>query len=116
MKIDNELSRAPYWRLESSDSTPRRNPDNYIFLGFKESNTKNKKYDAILRNKITNKLKFIPFGDINYQQYKDKALGLYSDLDHLDKKRKDNYKSRHNKDINNKFSSGWFSYKYLWSD
>jgi hypothetical protein len=90
------------------------NPENYIFVGFKKSNTKNKKYDAILKHKITNKPKLVPFGDINYKQYKDKALGLYSNLNHLDKKRRDNYKARHYKDINNKFSSGYFSNLYLW--
>ena len=78
---------------------------------FRKSTKKFKKYDAILNNG-----QIVSFGDNRYQQYKDKALGLYSKLDHLDKKRRDNYKARHHKDINNKFSPGWFSYNYLWSD
>lgn len=92
-----------------------QNPENYILLSFRQSNTKNKKYDAILKNKITNKQKIIPFGSLSYQHYEDRTpLKLYSNLNHYDKKRRELYKLRHHKDINNKFSSGYFSNKYLW--
>lgn len=92
-----------------------KNPNNYVLVNFRKSKTKNKKYDAILRNKITYKLKYVPFGDVRYEQYHDQTpLKLYSYLDHGDKKRRDLYYERHSKDINNKFSSGYFSYHYLW--
>jgi uncharacterized protein YlbG (UPF0298 family) len=78
---------------------------------FRKSTKKNKKYDAIMSDGS-----IVSFGHPLYQQYKDKALGLYSNKDHLDKKRKELYKARHHKDINKKFSPGWFSYTFLWSD
>lgn len=91
------------------------NPENYKFISFRKSSTKNKKYDAILKNKLTGKNKIIPFGDLRYSQYKDNTgLKLYSDLDHLDLKRRELYKKRHHKDVNNLFSSGYFANKYLW--
>ena len=82
------------------------NPECYKLLGFEQSNYKNKKYDAILSDGY--KIKRVPFGALNYGQYEDKALGLYSNLNHYDKKR------RHARDINNLFSSGYFANKYLW--
>lgn len=90
-------------------------PEDYKFKEFKKSNTKYKKYDAILEHKNTGRTKTIPFGDVRYEQYKDSTgLGLYSDKNHGDKQRRKNYKSRHNKTSKNKFSSSWFSMKYLW--
>lgn len=91
-----------------------KNPNNYELIEFQKSTVKNKKYDAILRNYINNKKIKISFGDIRYQQYKD-SLGLYSHLDHLDKKRKNAFRARHKKNIDNLYSSAWFSNMYLWS-
>ncbi len=92
-----------------------KNPNNYILIGFQRSSTKNKKYDAILRNKLTMKIKKVPFGDLRYQHFKDRTpLKLYSYLDHNDVNRRRNYMLRHQNDINNKFSSGYFAAKYLW--
>ena len=91
------------------------NPENYKLKGFEKSHLKQKKYDAILENKITKKIKKIPFGDKSYEQYKDSTgLDLYSHLNQNDKERRKNYLSRHAKDKDNKFSSGYFSAKYLW--
>lgn len=90
------------------------NPDNYKLIKFEKSNTKTKKYDAILENKLTKKLKRIPFGSITYQHYKDSTpLKLYSHLDHNDTNRRRLYYLRHNKDYP-KFSSDWLSKTYLW--
>jgi len=89
-------------------------PDNYRFLRFQVSETKGKKYDAILQNLETKKERRVSFGDRNYAQYEDKALGVYSRFDHKDKDRRANYIRRHENDIHNKFSSGWFSRWYLW--
>lgn len=92
-----------------------KNPNDYTLVKFKKSKTKNKKYDAIIKHRITKKLKTIPFGDVRYEHYQDSTgLGEYSHLNHFDKKRRKNYRLRHNKTAKNKFSSSWFSYYYLW--
>ena len=91
-----------------------KNPNDYEFVKFIKSNSKNKKYDAILKNKKTNRFKTVPFGDKRYQHYKDTALGIYSNLNHLDKKRRRSFRNRHYNNSKNKFSSGYFSYYYLW--
>ena len=92
------------------------NPKDYKFIKFEKSNSKGKKYDAILLNKKTLKTKRVSFGAKNYQQYLDSTgLNLYSHLDHLDKKRRKRYLKRHKNDKDNKFSSGWFSAKFLWT-
>jgi hypothetical protein len=90
------------------------NPENYRFVRFQVSETKGKKYDAILQNLETKKERRVPFGDRQYGQYEDRALGTYSRFDHKDKKRRLLYINRHMNDMNNKFSSGWFSRNYLW--
>ena len=81
-----------------------------------------KKYIAHLPDGRT-----VKFGQIGYEHYKDsvpKRLGgkMWSHEDHLDKKRKANYISRHSniinksgkKSINVKYSPAWFSYHFLW--
>lgn len=89
--------------------------DNNII--FRKSKTKNKKYDVYYNNK------WIPFGDSRYQHYKDTTgLKLYSHLDHLNKKRRENYRNRHkaillkNKQpaYKNMNSPSYWSYNYLW--
>ena len=91
------------------------NPNEYRFVKFEKSKTKNKKYDAILQNKNTGRLRKVSFGDKRYKQYKDQTgLGLYSNLNHLDKSRRERYRTRHQGEEQNKYSSGWFSFYYLW--
>jgi hypothetical protein len=91
------------------------NPNEFKFIEFKKSKAKNKKYDAILQNKSTGSLKRVPFGDARYEQYKDSTgVGLYSHLDHHDEKRRKQYRLRHHGEDKNKFSSGYFSMRYLW--
>lgn len=71
--------------------------------------------------------KKVYFGARDYQHYKDqvpKKLGgkQWSSKDHLDKKRRRNYRARHKgimlktgkKAISNKYSPAWFSYYFLW--
>ena len=90
-------------------------PKNYQLLGFEKSRTRYKKYDALLKNKRDGSIKRVPFGDARYPQYKDKVpLALYKDKDHGDPKRRMRYRARHNGEDKNKFSSGYFSWKYLW--
>ena len=85
----------------------------YKLLGL-EKGSGNKKYNALLQDKKTKQIKKISFGDIRYQQYKDKALGLYSHLDHNDNKRRALYRARHKHDKLNEYSAGWLAYTYLW--
>jgi capsid portal protein len=66
-----------------------------------------KKYYAIVNNRK------VYFGQYPYQQYRDK-LGYYSDLDHLDKQRRKNFKSRFERYRHRKGSSAYFSDQILW--
>jgi len=90
--------------------------NNFKLVNFEKSKTKNKKYDAILKNKENKKLMRVPFGDNRYEHFKDKTgLGLYSHFNHLDKSRQKNYIARHSVYIKEGyFSPGYFSMKYLW--
>ena len=90
------------------------NPEEYKLIGFEISPQKYKKYNAILRHE-SGKLKYIPFGDVRYQQFRDSTgLGVYSHLDHGDRKRQINYLKRHAKTSDNLYSSSYFSKNYLW--
>ena len=74
-----------------------------------------KKYNAILINSKTDKVRKIPFGDNRYEHFKDSTgEGVWSHLDHNDKKRRDNYRKRHKGDNLDCFSPGYFSWCYLW--
>ena len=91
-----------------------KNPNNYDFVKFEKGNYP-KKYNAILINKETRKLKRVPFGDQRYEHYKDTTdLKLYSNLDHKDKKRKERYYARHGTHAE-AFSSKFFSHYFLWT-
>jgi len=80
-----------------------------LYKPFK-SNAKNKKYSVyVMKN---GKKKLIHFGDSRYGQFKDK-LKHYSHLDHGDKKRRDNYYSRHGQ-TTDKDSAKYWSHKILW--
>jgi hypothetical protein len=62
------------------------------------SDRKFKKYVALLPDG-----RKVHFGDKRYQQFKDSTgLGLYSHLDHGNKKRRENYFSRHSAGIKDK--------------
>ena len=87
----------------------------YKLQRFEKSKRKNKKYDAIIKNRKGD-VKRIPFGDVRYEQYKDSTPNkLYSGKDHNDKKRRDAYRKRHKIHLkNNFFSPAYFSWHYLW--
>ena len=86
----------------------------YTMVKFKflrGSYPKKYKVQVYRNNKI---IKTTQFGDRRYGQYKDKTpLKLYKHKDTLDKKRRANYRKRHNysKPL---YSAGWFALKYLW--
>ena len=90
--------------------------DRFVFVKFQKSNTKGKKYDAILFDKISKRRQTIPFGSNIHDQYYDSTgLGLYKRLNHLDRKRRASYLARHADTMKKKYSPSWFSAKYLWS-
>ena len=91
------------------------NPNNYIHIGFEKSKSKNKKYDALLKNRENSRIKRVPFGAIGYNQYHDSTgLGLYKSLDTFDKEKRRLYRIRHKGEDKNKYSSGYFSWRFLW--
>jgi len=95
--------------------THQYDPKEYKFLEFEKSSTAHKKYDAILENKKTHETVKVPFGDKRYEQFEDATgLGLYSDQDHHDEKRRDSYHKRHAKEEGTKYSPGYFALNYLW--
>ena len=89
------------------------NPQDYTLQDIVVATDGKHKYVAILKHK-TGRTKQVPFGDVSYSQYRD-SLGVYSNLDHLDKKRQSSFFARHAKNIGYKFSSAWFSKIFLWS-
>jgi hypothetical protein len=86
-------------------------------LIFEKSNRKIKKYKVFYNGK------WIHFGDSRAEQYEDKTgLGLYSHLNHYDKKRRTNYLKRA-KGITDKYGNltyldknmaNYYSVNYLW--
>ena len=89
--------------------------DRFRLVRFKKSNTRYKKYDAIIEDVVTKRQQTVPFGDVRYSQYRDDTgLGRYTKLNHNDKKRKDDYLARHAKTMTKKFSPSYFAAKYLW--
>jgi hypothetical protein len=95
-----------------------KNPQDYKLVQFQVSKDGKHKYNAILEHKKTGKPRIVPFGGIKadgtpYQHYRDK-IGKYSKYNHLDKERRQRYRIRHRGEDQMKFSSGWFSMRFLW--
>ena len=85
----------------------------YELLGFRVSNNKKKKYDAILRNKETKDFKYVSFGSRDAGQYYDQ-LEHYKQKNNLDLERRRLYRLRHQHDDLKSYSPGYFSWTYLW--
>jgi hypothetical protein len=87
-----------------------------------------KKYTAYVKNKKTQKIRKLHFGDKRYQQYKDRTpLKLYKHKNHGTRKRMQNYYSRHSGTKNRKkaitqerrkskgiYNAKILSHEYLW--
>lgn len=88
----------------------------YELLGFERSHLPMKKYNAILRNRITGAVVRVPFGAVGYGQFKDSTgLGIYSRLDHNDPTRRNNFHARQIGYVKpGYFSPSYFSLFYLW--
>ena len=68
-------------------------PDDYVFVRFQKSTSKGKKYDAILKNKLTGRTKKVSFGAKGMEQYKDSTgLGKYTNANHNDPVRRALYR------------------------
>ena len=88
----------------------------YKLNGFRISETENKKYDAILENKTDKKIIYVPFGDDRFEHHSDKTpLKKYSNLNHFDELRRQNFRKRMENFLKEGyFSPSYFSYHYLW--
>lgn len=89
------------------------NPDEYTLKRMEVATDGKHKYVAVLEHKESNKERRVPFGALGYEQFKDK-LGVYSDFDHGDTRRRNSFLKRHAKNIDHKYSSAWFSKVFLW--
>ena len=88
----------------------------YFFVRFEKSKTHKKKYDAVIKHKLTKKVSRVPFGSRGAEQYADTALGLYAKFDHMDLKRKKNYRARHKVYLKpGYYSPAYFSWTFLWN-
>jgi len=90
-------------------------PSEYSFVKFAVASG-SAKYIALLKNKHTGREVRVRFGAKGYEQYKDKALGRYSNLNHNDPKRRASYRARHagEGDASRKWSPGWLAWHFLW--
>jgi hypothetical protein len=88
----------------------------YHFVKFERSTNRHKKYDAILENVVSKRLVRLPFGEVDYEQYRDRTgLGRYSKQDHGDLERRAQYRQRHKRDVKPGFySPGYFAWYFLW--
>lgn len=97
-------------------------------LKFNKSPKKYKKYRATIKNLNTKQIRYVDFGDNRYEQYKDRTgLGHYTRKNHNNKKRMENYFSRHSgtknrkksieyekKKSNGLYNAKILSHEYLW--
>jgi len=84
--------------------------------GFRVSPNVNKMYYALLENKWDGKLKRVHFGHDKMQNFRDiTQVGAYPHLIHGDVKRRKAYRARAKNQLKpGYFSSGYFSYFFLW--
>jgi hypothetical protein len=101
---------------------------NEIILSIENSPRIKKKYRAIVQHKITKVIRYIDFGASQYEQYKDSTgRGLYTQYDHMNLTRRQNYFKRFSntpykknalkKEIeqsNGCYTAKILSHQYLW--
>lgn len=84
-------------------------------LKIQKSKKPTKKYTAILLDSNTGRKKKVHFGSSINNHYKDSTgLGAWSHKNHLDKKKRANFKKRFERYRHNKYSPAWFSDRFLW--
>jgi len=88
----------------------------YKLDGFEKSKRKDKMYNALLRQRRTNKIIKVSFGHNKMQNFHDKTgLNAYPKLIHGDPVRRRLYKARHKSYLKVGFySPSYFSFYYLW--
>lgn len=79
---------------------------------FTKSPRKNKKYRVFFVYK--NKHYKIDFGDVRYQHFRDRVMGLYSHLDHNDETRRQNFIKRFEHISSDPRSPSYWSRIMLW--
>lgn len=84
-------------------------------LGFEVSHRPDKKFNAIVFNTLTGRIRRIPFGQRGSTTYQNKT-GVGRVATHHDKVRRDNYRRRHHGEglASKKYTPGWFAWHYLW--
>jgi len=93
----------------------------YKLVKIQKSTDPKKKYDAVLENKQTGRIKVMSFGSRPMQQYRDSTkLKLYKSKDHLDKNRKkaflDRFRgTRERQNWKKEWTPLYFSTRYLWT-
>jgi len=89
---------------------------NGVSVKITKSNKKDKKLKGEFINPNTNLLNRLHFGYSGMEHYNDKTKLLDKSLNHFDKQRRNNFRSRHNCDNKpkNKITSGILSCNILW--
>jgi hypothetical protein len=86
------------------------------FLHFKPSPTPNKKYTAVLQERVGGRTVEVDFGRPGFWHFRDATgLNLYSQLDHMDFERRQLFRERFGHYIiPSMYTPGYFSYHFLW--
>ena len=89
----------------------------YNLINIQKSDRAGKKYRSVIQHKKTGKIKYLDWGAIGYEQYRDSTkLKLYKKYNHHDKERQKKYVARHQGFIKpGYYSPGYFSLKFLWT-
>lgn len=89
--------------------------DRFKHMRFERSKITGKKYDAIIMDIITRKIQRVPFGNQNIAHYQDTTgMKLYSRLDNMNERQRTLYIDAYNKTNKKKYSSDWYSAKFLY--
>jgi hypothetical protein len=85
-------------------------------IAFEKAPAADKKYCAILKERISGRKASVPFGRPGYWHYKDvTGLGLYSKLDHHNDERRKRVRERFSGCVMPQmYSPQFFSFFYLW--
>jgi hypothetical protein len=85
-------------------------------MHFKPAACADKKYTAVLKERISDRTVEIDFGRPGFKQFQDvTGLGLYSHLDHKSAERRQKFRDRCAKFVQaDVYTPGYFSYHFLW--
>lgn len=96
-------------------------------IRFEVPRTGRKKYVAVYTERRGGRVRRVGFGHRDYEHYRDRVPkrlggGKWSHKNHLDPKRRQNYRRRHGalrcrdnrRCVTIRYSPAWFSYHFLW--